>query len=75
MPSTSPAPGLLRMGFILSRKPVLDYLRSGMQKVSPEVHRECLQICEACEHFTGLRCRPCGCFVNPKAWLPSNAAR
>jgi tetratricopeptide (TPR) repeat protein len=69
MQSAPPAPGLLRMAYSLA-KAGADYLRSGTLKVSPEVHRERLQICKACEHFTGIRCRPCGCFVSPKAWLP-----
>jgi tetratricopeptide (TPR) repeat protein len=68
-PSTSSAPGLLRMAYSLA-KAGAEYLRSGMQKVSPEIHRDRLQTCAACEHFTGVRCRPCGCFVNSKAWLP-----
>jgi hypothetical protein len=70
-PSTIPAnaAGLLRMAYSLA-KACASYLRSGMQKVSPEVHEERLEACAACERFTGLRCRPCGCFVSPKAWLP-----
>jgi tetratricopeptide (TPR) repeat protein len=58
----------LQMAFSAARS-MATLLASGMQTVSPEVHQNRIQICAGCEHYTGLRCRVCGCFIRPKAWL------
>jgi len=46
------------------------YLGSGLQSVPPETYQRRRQTCATCPHFTGLRCRVCGCFLSAKAWLP-----
>ena len=40
------------------------YVKHGGQKLSKEKVEERYKICEACEHFNGIRCSKCGCCVN-----------
>jgi len=35
--------------------------------VTPEEKKKRMDICNSCEHFTGSRCRKCGCFLQTKA--------
>jgi tetratricopeptide (TPR) repeat protein len=67
--TASSGPGVLKMA-LSAGKAMAAFLGSGMKKTAPEIHRDRLAICEACEHHTGLRCRLCGCFTAAKAWLP-----
>ncbi len=65
----STGPGLLRMAFT-ALKSLAQFVRSGCQTVSSQVHQQRLEICSGCEHHTGVRCRVCGCFTDTKAWFP-----
>jgi tetratricopeptide (TPR) repeat protein len=62
-------PGLLRMA-LSAAKALTEFVGSGLQTVSAEVRQKRLRVCAACPHFTGLRCRVCGCFTSAKARLP-----
>ncbi|TMQ34355.1 MAG: tetratricopeptide repeat protein [Planctomycetota bacterium] len=62
-------PGILQMAFTAARS-MTKFLGSGMKTVTNEARHKRLQTCQTCEHFTGLRCRVCGCFVNVKSRLP-----
>jgi tetratricopeptide (TPR) repeat protein len=66
--ASTPRANWLQMAFSAARS-MATFLASGMQRVTPEAHQKRLQICAGCERYTGLRCRVCGCFINPKAWL------
>jgi tetratricopeptide (TPR) repeat protein len=68
---TPPAsgPGLLRMAHS-AVKSVGKFLGSGLQTVPAPTYQSRLQVCGACEHHTGVRCKLCGCFTSVKAWLP-----
>ena len=61
-------PGLLRMA-MSATKAMANYVGSGFKTATPEVQRQRLQTCAACEHHTGLRCQICGCFTNVKSRL------
>ncbi|MFW1676457.1 DUF6171 family protein [Pontibacter sp. JAM-7] len=37
-------------------------------KLTPKAQQR-LAICQTCEHFTGKRCRVCGCFMKLKTKL------
>jgi tetratricopeptide (TPR) repeat protein len=65
----SAGPGLLRMA-LSAAKALSEFVGSGLQTVSAEVRQKRLRVCAACPHFTGLRCRVCGCFTSAKARLP-----
>jgi tetratricopeptide (TPR) repeat protein len=62
-------PGWLRMALSAARA-VGKFVGSGMKTVPATVRDRRLETCAACEHFTGLRCRLCGCYTKTKAWLP-----
>jgi len=65
-------PGLLRMA-LTATTAMAKFLASGLKTVSrSEVERR-LRTCAVCPHYTGLRCRVCGCFTNAKARLPYEA--
>jgi hypothetical protein len=66
-PATSGA-RLLDMAFAAA-KSMAKFLGSGLKMAAPEIRRQRLQVCGACGHHTGLRCRLCGCFTGPKAAL------
>jgi tetratricopeptide (TPR) repeat protein len=59
-------PGVLRMA-ITATKSMTQFLGSGLKTAPPQMLRQRLRTCAACEHHTGLRCRLCGCFTNVKA--------
>jgi tetratricopeptide (TPR) repeat protein len=59
-------PGLLRMAFS-SVTAITRFIGSGLKTVPRSAYEKRLAICETCEHFTGVRCRVCGCFANVKA--------
>jgi hypothetical protein len=62
-------PGLLRTA-LSAAKALSEFVGSGLQPVSAEVRQKRLRVCAACPHFTGLRCRVCGCFTSTEARLP-----
>jgi len=68
-PSTVVGPGLLRMAYSAA-KSLTKFLGSGLKTVPVEQRTMRLQICQSCEHHTGVRCRVCGCFTSAKTWLP-----
>jgi tetratricopeptide (TPR) repeat protein len=59
-------PGLLRMAVSAVRS-MTRFVGSGFKTASAETTQKRLWTCSACEHYTGLRCRICGCFTNVKA--------
>jgi tetratricopeptide (TPR) repeat protein len=59
-------PGLLRMA-MSATKAMANFVGSGFKTAPPDVQRQRLQTCAACEHHTGLRCQICGCFTNVKS--------
>ncbi len=61
-------PGLLRMAYS-ALKSLVQFVGSGCKTVPAQVHEQRLQTCSTCEHYTGVRCRVCGCFTDTKAWL------
>jgi tetratricopeptide (TPR) repeat protein len=61
-------PGLLRMA-LSAAKSMAQFIGSGFKTVPAAALRQRLDTCAACEHYTGLRCRLCGCFVSAKARL------
>jgi tetratricopeptide (TPR) repeat protein len=63
------SPGRLRMA-LSAAKALTEFVGSGLQTVSAEVRQKRLRVCVSCPHFTGLRCRVCGCFTSTKARLP-----
>lgn len=40
--------------------------------VSLQMAQQRWNICTTCEHFTGTRCKLCGCFMKKKVALPSS---
>jgi len=40
--------------------------------VSLEMAQQRWDTCNKCEHFTGTRCKLCGCFMKKKVGLPSS---
>jgi len=38
---------------------------------SPEEKQRRMEICKECEHFTGSRCRKCGCYLAMKTKIKS----
>jgi tetratricopeptide (TPR) repeat protein len=68
-PPTIVGPGLLRMAYSAA-KSLTKFLGSGLKTVPVEQRTMRLQICQSCEHHTGVRCRVCGCFTSAKTWLP-----
>jgi tetratricopeptide (TPR) repeat protein len=64
-----PGPGLLRMAFT-ALKSAAKFVGSGLKTLPPETVRARLEVCGPCGHFSGTRCRVCGCFVSLKARLP-----
>ena len=63
-------PGLLRMALTVA-KALTKHVASGLKTVSGDVYQRRLQTCGTCEHYTGVRCRVCGCFAQIKARLPN----
>ncbi len=61
-------PSLLRKA-LSATKAMANFVGSGFKTSTPEVQRQRLQTCAACEHHTGLRCQICGCFTNVKSRL------
>ncbi len=59
-------PKLLRMA-LSATKAMANFAGSGFKTVSPELQHKRLQTCTGCEHYTGVRCRICGCFINVKS--------
>jgi hypothetical protein len=47
-------------------KAMANFIGSGMKPASADVQKTRLDVCRACEHHTGLRCRICGCFTSVK---------
>lgn len=59
-------PNLLAMAFSAA-KSLTKFVRSGLKTAPAEIRESRLQTCSACTHFTGLRCRVCGCFASVKS--------
>jgi tetratricopeptide (TPR) repeat protein len=68
-PLVAAGPGLLRMAYSAA-KSLTKFLGSGLKTVAAEERQRRLEICNKCEHHTGVRCRVCGCFTSAKTWLP-----
>lgn len=47
--------------------------RTGHLAATPEDIERRIKTCEACNQFTGQRCRQCGCFVHAKAALAAQS--
>jgi tetratricopeptide (TPR) repeat protein len=62
-------PGILRTAVSIA-KALEASAGSNLKTVTPERHRQRLEICGACPHHTGVRCKLCGNFTVTKAWLP-----
>jgi hypothetical protein len=61
-------PGLLRMALSVA-KAMGRSIGAGFKTVPEETRRRRLDLCAACRHYTGLRCRVCGCFTDLKSRL------
>ena len=62
-------PGLLRMA-ISAAGALGRFAGSGLKILDNNAQQQRLDACRKCEHFTGMRCRACGCFTALKAKLP-----
>jgi hypothetical protein len=47
------------------------WVASGLERSTPEEQERRLETCERCEHFTGTRCRKCGCRLSYKVAMAS----
>ncbi len=65
----SAGPSWLRMALSATHS-MAKFLAAGAKTASRQAHQKRLDVCKACTHHTGLRCRVCGCFTNTKAWMP-----
>lgn len=45
---------------------LLDWVAKGMAITPPEELKTRQEACNSCEHFTGSRCKLCGCFTQAK---------
>ena len=59
-------PGPLRMALTAARA-MATFVGSGFKTASPASYQARLEVCAACEHHTGVRCRLCGCITTAKA--------
>jgi hypothetical protein len=64
------APSMLRMA-MSATKAMANFVGAGFKTASPQVQQKRLQTCATCEHFTGMRCKICGCFVQVKSRMLS----
>jgi tetratricopeptide (TPR) repeat protein len=62
-------PGILRMAFAAA-KSVTRFLASGLKTAPTNLQVRRLETCAPCSHYTGSRCRLCGCFTRAKAIMP-----
>lgn len=73
-PSSAPPP--VRKQVLSAGRALVDEARAVTRKVEPvpgeEVERR-LAICKSCDHWTGRRCRVCGCLTALKARLRSQS--
>jgi tetratricopeptide (TPR) repeat protein len=63
-------PGMLRMA-LSATKAMANFMGTGFKVASPELQQKRLQTCATCEHFTGMRCQICGCFIQVKSRMLS----
>lgn len=69
----SPRPAsVLQMAFTATRS-MAKFAAAGFKSVHRDQRETRLDICHHCEHYTGLRCKVCGCFVAAKTWLRHEA--
>ena len=61
--------GLLRMA-LSATKSMTKFLNSGFKTVPSITYQKRLESCAICPHYTGMRCKLCGCFTSIKARLP-----
>lgn len=47
-------------------KALLSWVSKGMPLTPPDELKSRQEACRTCEHFTGSRCRLCGCFTEAK---------
>jgi tetratricopeptide (TPR) repeat protein len=66
--SAAASPGILRMALSAAGS-MARFAGAGFQTVSPAAYQTRLAQCAGCEHYTGLRCRVCGCIMVAKARL------
>lgn len=67
-PPSDSSPGLLRMARTATDA-MIKFVGSGFKTTPEALYRARLDVCSACPHHTGLRCRACGCFTAAKAKL------
>jgi hypothetical protein len=50
---------------------LVEWVSKGMAITSPEELTKRQETCNTCEHFTGSRCKLCGCFTQAKLRMAS----
>ena len=69
----SPRPAsVLQMAFTATRS-MAKFAAAGFKSVHRDQRDARLDICHSCEHYTGIRCKICGCFIAAKTWLRHEA--
>jgi hypothetical protein len=68
-PACLSPPDFLGMAVSASRA-MARFAASGFRRVDPDTHASRLHCCQDCRFRDAKRCRLCGCFIDPKAWLP-----
>jgi tetratricopeptide (TPR) repeat protein len=59
-------PSMLRMA-MSATKAMANFVGAGFKTATPELQQRRLQTCSTCEHYTGMRCKICGCFIQVKS--------
>ena len=63
---------VLQMAFTATRS-MAKFAAAGFKSIHRDERDKRLDICHDCEHYTGIRCKICGCFVAAKTWLRHEA--
>jgi tetratricopeptide (TPR) repeat protein len=63
---------VLQMAFTATRS-MAKFAAAGFKSIHRDERDKRLDICRDCEHYTGIRCKICGCFVAAKTWLRHEA--
>lgn len=50
---------------------LVSWVSKGMPITSPDTLKSRQETCKSCEHFTGLKCKLCGCFTEAKLRMAS----
>jgi tetratricopeptide (TPR) repeat protein len=69
LPPKHAGPSYLRMA-VSAASALVQFVGSGLKTVPAETLEERMRRCGDCSHYTGMRCRVCGCFASLKARLP-----